>query len=154
MNVAAIDPGQTGAWAVYSTDGKDNATYVEPRNECQVAQVVEDLVNSGVTHVILENLATIPGKGTATSWTTSGIDWGGLYHTLQWNKIGITTVNPAAWKKHFGLTGKDKKDSIALAKQFFPALSLRVSDKHRTDSDGMAEALLMLKYGIEKGLFV
>jgi hypothetical protein len=152
--VAAIDPGDKGGWAVYSTDGKDSATYIEHRNGCPVSQVLEDLVNTGVTHVILENLETMPGKGTATSWTTSGIDWGGLYHTLQWNKIGVTTVRSAAWKKHHGLTGKDKKASIELARQFFPGISLRRTPKCTTDADGVAEALLMLKYGLEKGLFV
>lgn len=151
--IAAIDPGQNGAWAVHGM-GDETFTYVEARKGCSVKDLVDDLKASGVTFVIMEELATITGKGTATTWTTSAKDWGGIYHCLLMSGIGVKTVTSGAWKRHFNLTGKDKKDSIKLAKQFFPSLSLLPTEKSKVDDHNMAEALLILKYGIEKGVYV
>ena len=154
MTVAAIDPGKDGAWAVHGSTFEGFYTYSEARDGSPVSDVIADLKNSGVTFVILEKLVTMPGKGTATSWTTSGIDWGGIYHGLQIAGIGVKVVAPAEWKKHFNLIGKDKSASIELARQMFPNIPLRRNDQCKTDHDGMAESLLLLKFGLEKELFV
>jgi hypothetical protein len=154
MTVAAIDPGKDGAWAVHGSGAEGFYTYAEARDGCPVSDVIADLKNSGVTFVILEKLVTMPGKGTATSWTTSGIDWGGIYHGLQIAGIGVKVIAPTEWKKHFGLLKSEKSASIALARQFFPNIPLRRNEQCRVDHDGMAEALLLLKFGLEKELFV
>jgi hypothetical protein len=152
--VAAIDPGKDGAWAVHGSGAEGFYTYAEARDGCPVRDIIADLQNSGVTFVVIEKLVTMPGKGTATSWTTSGIDWGGIYHGLQIAGIGVKVIAPTEWKKHFGLLKSEKSASIALARQFFPNIPLRRNEQCRTDHDGMAEALLLLKFGLEKELFV
>ena len=61
-------------------------------------------------------------------------------------EIGFQLVPPQKWKKEFTLIGKDKGASIAVCKRLFPGVNLKRTDKCRTDSDGMAEALLMAEY--------
>jgi crossover junction endodeoxyribonuclease RuvC len=152
--VAAIDPGKDGAWAVHGSGAEGFYTYAEARDGCPVRDIIADLKNSGVTFVVIEKLVTMPGKGTATSWTTSGIDWGGIYHGLQIAGIGVKVIAPTEWKKHFGLLKSEKSASIALARQFFPNIPLRRNEQCRVDDHNMAEALLILKFGLEKELFV
>jgi hypothetical protein len=56
-------------------------------------------------------------------------------------------VTPIAWKKHFGLTGKDKDAARALALELFPAASGLLQRKKDV---GRADALLIAEYGRQR----
>lgn len=57
----------------------------------------------------------------------------------------VVTVRPQEWKRHFGLHGGDKYQSMKLAGELFPELK----DEFRrvTMDDGKAEAMLIAQYG-------
>lgn len=58
---------------------------------------------------------------------------------------GIQTEDPTPqqWKKEFGLIGKDKRASVAVAQRLFPALAKQLL----VSKDGRSEALLMAEWG-------
>jgi hypothetical protein len=59
---------------------------------------------------------------------------------------GIKEIAPLEWKNYFDLSA-DKEEAIAKTKELFPVTNLKASSRSRTDSDGMAEALLIAEYG-------
>ena len=62
----------------------------------------------------------------------------------------VETVRPQEWKRHFGLVGGDKGQSMKLARQRFPHLAHEF--KRVTRDDGKAEALLLALFAKEVGL--
>ena len=65
-------------------------------------------------------------------------------------KIPYELVAPRTWQKvmHAGTPEGDTKErSIVAAKRLFPGVSLLPTTRCRKESDGMAEALLLMEYG-------
>jgi crossover junction endodeoxyribonuclease RuvC len=56
----------------------------------------------------------------------------------------INFVRPTEWKKYFGLSGKDKHASIAMAKNLYPEAAELLT---RKKDHGRAEAILIAAYG-------
>lgn len=56
------------------------------------------------------------------------------------NGCDCIPVSPRAWKKWFNLSSSDKKQSVSLANEFFPYLSVK--------DHNIAEAVLILYYGV------
>ena len=92
----------------------------------------------------VEKVGAMPGQG-VTSMFNFGKNVGYIEGVLETLGIPYQLVPPQKWKKEFSL-GSDKKQSIEVCKRLFPDISLRRTDKCRTDDDGMAEALLMALY--------
>lgn len=59
--------------------------------------------------------------------------------------IPFRTVSPQAWKKHYGLAGNDKRESVAEAQRRFPTLQLR--GPRGGYLHGRAEAALLAAFG-------
>ena len=67
--------------------------------------------------------------------------------------IPYQEIQPQKWKKEFGCnlgkeyTPKQKKDKdIEVCRKLYPNISLKRTQKCRTDDDGYADALLMATY--------
>ena len=62
---------------------------------------------------------------------------------------GIKTeaVQPQTWKRLYGLSGADKKDSLDKARVLFPGLA---GDLSRVRDHNRAESLLIANYGLKK----
>ena len=152
MNVAAIDPGNDGAYAIYN--GKD--TWVQKNyadGTTDPRPMVLDMLSAGVKKVLIEDIS----GGGATS-QTAAIQWGRIKQCLIDNNIGVEKVHPSTWKAFFKIRGtkeesaKDKKArSINLARELFPTISLRPTERSKVDSNDFAEALLILNWGIRTG---
>ena len=93
----------------------------------------------------VERVSAMPGQG-VTSMFNFGKAAGYIEGVLTACGIGFQLIQPKTWKKEFTLIGKDKGASIAVCKRLFRGVNLKRTDKCRTDSDGMAEALLMAEY--------
>lgn len=63
-------------------------------------------------------------------------------------RLPIIWVQPATWKKRFGLLKKDKDESRQVALRLMPA---RKADLARKKDHNRAEALLLARYGISLG---
>lgn len=64
-------------------------------------------------------------------------------------QLPLVPIPPQQWQKVMlrGMFADTKTNSIARAKQLFPAVCLRKSLRCTTDCDGMSDALLIATYG-------
>lgn len=136
-----IDPGKDGAMAVIGPE------------TVQVIPCDSDLYNTALSALgrspqpcrcCLERVGARPGQG-VTSMFRFGENFGFIQGLLTAYSIPYELVTPQKWKKEFQVTG-DKNSAIAVCRRLFPGVSLRRTDRCRSDHDGMAEALLMAEY--------
>lgn len=136
-----VDPGKSGGYAVI----QDRQASVFPWDDTEFAEFCRLLEGNseGVTACV-EKVSAMPGQG-VTSMFTFGKTAGFIEGVLTACGIGYQLVPPQTWKKEFQLH-KSKQDSITVCKRLFPGVNLKRTERCRTDSDGMAEALLMAEY--------
>lgn len=144
----AIDPGKTGAMAVFDT------TTGQP-----ITLESFPLTKEGQIDFIRLNEMVMPFRGNAiailekihgygmgvTSALNYGINTGAWLGVLAANGIYATTVEARDWKKTMGLSS-DKEQSLEMAKSLYPAMSHLL--KRKKDHD-RAEALLIGTYWIK-----
>lgn len=141
-----IDPGKAGGYAIIR--GKDVAAY--PWDDEEFAQFCRLLAAEGESvTACVEQVGAMPGQG-VTSMFNFGKSAGFIEGVLCACGIGFQLVRPQKWKKEYTLIGKDKAASVKVCKRLFPATDLRRTSRCKTDSDGMAEALLMAEYARRK----
>lgn len=142
-----IDPGLSGAIAVISADGKTHL-YDMPvlndgkKNHINIPKLLTILHewDTRKTEVIIEEVHAMPGQG-VTSMFRMGQTLGILQCAIFSCGFPMHRIRPQAWKKAYGMSGKDKSASILRAQELFPQADIRLK-KH----DGRAEALLMAEY--------
>ena len=139
MTYIGIDHGLKGGYAIitedyYATWAWDNQEFIK------FAQSIDD------PHTIccLEKVNALPKQG-VVSMFNFGKSAGFIEGVLSAYGIPYQLVPPQKWKKEFSLS-TDKNKSIDVCKKLFPKASLRRTERCTTDSDGMAEALLMAEY--------
>jgi crossover junction endodeoxyribonuclease RuvC len=139
-----IDPGKTGALAIVCDSGAsaDDLPYIGSEVDVRaIADIFEGLTDAIVA---LEYQAPFSAPGRlmgATSAFALGEGYGMLKGFCLSAGFRVLLPRPAAWKKHFGLTGKDKEASRQLANQLFPSVDLHLKKHH-----GRAEALLLAEW--------
>jgi hypothetical protein len=90
--------------------------------------------------VALEAQGARPKQGTASSYRT-GVGFGLWLGLVVASRVAYRIVTPAAWKRHAGLIGADKRASRLRAQERFPALgAIAAAD------EGPAEGLLLAAY--------
>lgn len=143
-----VDPGKKGAWAAIRTcmDGAQNV-YARmwdddlfPKDMCRI---VEEFGSENV-FCMVESVHSLPHEGVKSAFSF-GKSCGYIEGVLRALTIPYQTVIPQKWKKEYSLTN-DKGLSIETCKKLFPNVSLRATERCRTDSDGLAEALLIALY--------
>ena len=157
MFIVGIDPGLKGGIAYYSPTqlfafrtptvmvphvkrGKKTERADMDLNECRVM-----LQRHDITHVYLEQVSAMPGQG-VTGMFRFGQNLGQWQGILTGMGIDYTLVRPQVWKRHAGLIGAEKGDSVKLARETWPDYDYF---KYKTADEGRAEASLMAKYGWE-----
>ena len=163
--IIGVDPGLTGAIAFEYNNG----VIVQPlpinkmkvgkkvRSEIDVIDVCASIkaIDSEEYTLIayIEKVHAMPGQG-VTSMFNFGKGYGEIRATLKLTMDRVVDVEPRTWQKYLFGTGKhEKAASIALAKELYPNIDLRRTPRCTSDSDGMAEAVLIAHYGtlIERG---
>ena len=102
--------------------------------------------------VYIEKASVRPGQGISSSGAfMEGAGY--LRGIVTANHMPFELIPPPKWKKSFGANlgreftyAEKKAKDIEICKRLFPNVSLRKSSKCRTDSDGMADALLIAEY--------
>lgn len=87
----------------------------------------------------LELQGVRPQEGVRSAWT-NGYGYGIWYGLLIAAGIPFLTIQPQAWKKHWGLVKATKQASVIKALERYP----QVGDGHLTE--GQAEAMLIAGY--------
>lgn len=156
-----IDPGKQGVIAALPW-AQRKAPYVAPvpvikakRPEYDIpiiSEILENRLYSGrELFVTLELVGPMPPKmrgGSVAQYNrglTRGWEW-----MLVALKIPYQLVTPPRWQSemHKGTAAGDTKArSLLKAKQLFPGVSLRRSERARVDDHNVAEALLLAEYG-------
>lgn len=165
-----IDPGKEGAIAVLNSDGACIEVIPTPiiaptgkgskkgRPEYDLTAARDVLIRwrraaslAGVgLFVTVEKLQPMPMQkgGTIANFNRGvSLGWAWMLTALG---VPCQLVVPRKWQKamHAGTSGDDtKQKSIAAAKRLFPNVDLKRTARSRTDHDGIAEALLLARYG-------
>jgi crossover junction endodeoxyribonuclease RuvC len=156
MKVLAIDPGLSGALAVYwpatgavhvadmptvnAGKGKASKRIIDVQ---ELARLVAEIVQEGdITHAFLEQVGTRPGEGAVGAFSF-GEGVGVLRGILAANFIPVTRVTPAVWKKALGVPAA-KDGARARASELLPRHAGKWT---RVKDDGRAEASMLGLYG-------
>ena len=144
MSVAiGIDPGKKGAMAVIYHDGH---VEVIPFDEKQYIEHLDfGLVGGGDIKCCIEQVHSLPREGVKSVWAF-GQNYGWIMGVLDTLGIPYQAVPPNKWKREYSLLKADKKQSIEVCHRLFPNVSLKRTERCKTDSSDMAEALLMAEY--------
>ena len=151
MIFIGVDPGKSGGYAIIAESDVGKSAHVYPWDDAQFAKQMAALMQVRIRGRIVaavEKVGAMPGQG-VTSMFSFGKSAGYIEGVLTALGIPYQLVLPKKWKAEFAL-GKDKQASIVTCRKLFPGVSLRATDRCRTDSDGMAEALLMAEYARRK----
>jgi crossover junction endodeoxyribonuclease RuvC len=151
--VLGIDPGTTGACALYSSHCSpesglrwviiDLPVLGSGKKELHAGELMRWLQHFSPEHAVLELVHATPHWGNASTFQF-GRMFGAIQATLACSGISHTLVTPREWKKFFNLKGPDKEASRVRAAHLFPDQSkvlARKLDQNR------AEAMLIAYYG-------
>ena len=155
MRILGIDPGLSGALAVldfpYDThidliSVTDVPTVGEgPKRRVWIGPLLEWLceINPAPACAFIERAQAMPEQG-ASSGFIYGRAVGALEAAVLCSGIRLRTAEPASWKRKFGLIGKGKAESQALAVKMISGLGESLD---RKKDHNRAEAMLIAIYG-------
>ena len=157
MVILGIDPGATGAIALYDTETKavtvvDMPTVEIKRGKRTVREVHAPYLQNDVemltavpgqrVYAYIEKVAAMPGQG-VSSMFSFGRALGIVEGVLAALSIPVTFVSASVWTRTMGVVdGKD--GSRKRASQMFPAQAEKF---RRSKDDGRADAALIAAYG-------
>lgn len=146
-----IDPGQKGGYAVIAKTETGQAVFAYPWDDSFFAMEMASLMQMKEHGIVaaVEKVGARPGQGTVSMFNF-GKSAGYIEGVLSALGIPYQLVPPAKWKKEFSLIGKDKQASIITCRKLFPDLDLKRTERCKTDSDGMAESVLICEYARRK----
>jgi len=153
-SIIGIDPGAAGAIAVINPDKRMAQVWPMPYSNKaydldRIRQLLEFDPEDEEPFAVIEKVHAMPKQGVSSTFAF-GCGYGILLGMLGAFQIPYHEVPPQTWKKII-LAGENKDDgkaaSIRVARRLFPGVSLRASERCRSDHDGMAEALLLAEFG-------
>lgn len=140
-----IDPGQKGGYAAIL----DDIVTTKPWDDVGFVEDMRLLSKGSRCVAAVEKVGARPGQGTVSMFNF-GKSAGYIEGVLSALGIPYQLVPPTKWKKEFSLIGKDKQASIITCRKLFPDLDLKRTERCKTDSDGMAESVLICEYARRK----
>lgn len=155
-----VDIGNNGAIAVLSDSvaiirivdmptqtmvkGNKTKTFLD---EVAFRNVFRSYVNIDDVYILIEAVHSMPKDG-----GSSGFSFGTSFGLCRGIIVGLglkySLISPQKWKKHFGLTGKEKKASCDKALSLYPDHEFYT--KRGRALDGRGDAVLIATYGLTK----
>jgi hypothetical protein len=139
--------GITGGKSLTKT-AKENICLLNNLSQLGEALDKAESLKGGIC-VTMEHIYASP-KASAASMVTFGRHAGSVMGYLIARHHAPAIVRAAEWKGSFGLLGKDKQASLDEVKARYPEANLHRTSASKTDSDGLAEAVLIALYGLEQ----
>lgn len=143
-----IDPGSNGAIAMIDEGG--NVELYDLTDDTLITLCRNWLEDECICCV--ESVASSPQMGVRSVFTF-GEGFGKIEMALMCFGIPFELVKPQKWKSEFGCniaksatTVQKKAKDIEVCKRLYPNVSLKRTDRCKTDSDGFADALLLATY--------
>jgi crossover junction endodeoxyribonuclease RuvC len=157
VNVLGIDPGLSGALALYNEKGLVELYEIPTvKSTGRGREVLWSKLNKvwedkffWTDHVFLERVMSRPGEGVSSAFKF-GLVFGGLRGMIAAKLLPITLVTPSMWMKEMGVGRGSKEASVLRAEQLFPAWAGEFRGPRGGKKDGVAEAALIAKYGYDK----
>ena len=146
MIYVGVDPGsKNGAWAVIAQSETDRTVKVYPWDDVFFVADMQALsrMGNGIVAAV-EKVGAMPKQGISSTWHFAE-NYGYIQGTLSACGIPYQLVPPRKWKAEYSLSN-DKSKSITVCHKLFPELSLRKTEKCRTDDNNLAEATLLAEY--------
>lgn len=144
--ILAIDPGTSGAYALYWPDfgviSADDVPVVD--KNIDAASLAAAFANANPTVAIIERVSAMPKQGVSSTFRF-GVAYGLIQGIVGAQQIPVHFVTPQKWKKHF-LLSADKEKSRTKALQLWPA---RAELFKRKKDHGRAEAALLAQYYVD-----
>ena len=145
MIVVGIDPGVTGALALFS-GGKleeivDMPVFATRADGAELAQILE---RWWPDTVYLEDVHAMPKNGSVATFKL-GLNTGIVIGIVQAAHIPLRRVSPQVWKRATGVSGKPKDAARGLCTELYPQ---HASKFRRVSDDGRADAVLIGRYGV------
>jgi crossover junction endodeoxyribonuclease RuvC len=151
--VLGIDPGQTGAIAVFDGERIEavldmptmprlhgQGQQVDPAN---LATALLDLRHGRNASAVLEAVSAMPGQGVSSTFRF-GESVGVVLGVLGALQVPVRMVTPARWKRAAGLLGRDKDAARTLAIQLHPEVAVLLA---RKKDIGRADAVCIARFG-------
>lgn len=142
-----IDPGsRSGAYAIITDEG----VTVKPWGNDEFSTDMANIAYQYESHkekaiAVVEKVGAMPKQGLSSTWAFAK-NAGFIEGVLSSQRIPYQLVPPRVWKKAFSLTS-DKAKSVEVCHRLFPNVSLKRTERCRTDDNNFAEAILMAEYG-------
>lgn len=139
--VVGIDPGLDGGVAALNEDGLVESCFLPTMGGAKGrmidgAQLARWISERDVTEAAVEEVHAMVGWHPGSAWRFA-MAYGQILGVLQTCLVPVTLIKPQAWKKHYGLIGKDKDDSRRRAIELYPAHAeqfARKMDLHRAEA--------------------
>jgi len=149
--VLGIDPGLTGAFAIFSEWSNSVKVLDMPLKKNGKKKIVDGVAIAKalrpyvgqLKYAVIEDVHSMPADG-AVSAFSFGFGTGVVTGVLQALGIKIIKVKPAVWKAGMGLS-RVKNDSLVMARELFPDHKDFFKFKKH---DGRAEAALMAVFAM------
>jgi crossover junction endodeoxyribonuclease RuvC len=148
MRVLGVDPGKTGALALWDTCFGELTVEDMPTLMAKGRPRIADAVLAEMFATLQPDIAYVelvhamPKQGVASSFDF-GVSFGVLRGVIAARNIPVVFVTPNEWKRHYRL-GADKGDANLRATQLFPRFAKLFSFKTK---HGRAEAALLALFG-------
>ena len=155
MNIVSVDPGLSGACAIFKEDKLLTVVDMPTITVIRGGKNRKDISYSALSflnnlekgNAVVEKVSSMKAQGLSSTFAfgkATGAVLGAL-GVLGWN---ITEISPQRWKKHFQLLGKGKDESRLLALQLFPENERFFK---RKKDNGRSDAALIGLYFIQNG---
>ena len=142
-----IDPGKKGGYAFIIEDEQGKRVSAKIWDDQMFAEAMRHIcIDYGSENVVcaVEKVGAVRGNGIVSTFSF-GRSAGYIEGVLTALKVPYQLVPPQKWKKSFSLSN-DKSLSIETCKRLFPNVDLRATERCRTDSDGIAESILLAEF--------
>lgn len=155
MRILGIDPGSTGALALFDTavpalwvvDMPSVRVKIGKTARLQISEyIMVTAISSGQPDIaFIERVHALPNQG-VTSAFSFGLAYGVVRGALACAGVPFHLVTPQEWKRSFRL-GPDKNEARLVAARMFPE---NAKDFARARDDGRAEAALLALFGSQQ----
>ncbi len=156
MNVLGIDPGLSGALAMWDGHALTTLEIPTAKSTGRGREVLWGDLNRQwaetffwAEHVFLERVMSRPGEGISSAFKF-GLVFGGLRGMIATKLLPLTLVTPAVWMKAMSVGRGSKEASIIRATELFPENAKEFRGPKGGKKDGVAEAALIALYGYRK----
>ena len=104
----------------------------------------------------VEDVSSSPQMGVKSAFSFGG-NYKSILMALKCFNIPFSTIRPQKWKTEFGCNlgkaatpAQKKAKDIEVCRRLYPTVSLKRTERCKTDSDGFADALLLATYAKRK----